>query len=114
MVADSGHLEALLAVDQADVPEVRPGQVVRILLDAAPVRVLEGEVVQVGRRAVQPEASGKPSDESSPYHLIQVRLEEQAARVLVGSRGTAKIEASPSTLGGILVSELRRMFRMPW
>jgi len=114
MVADSGHLEALLAVDQADVSEIRPGQVVRILLDAAPVRVLEGEVVQVGRRAVQPEASGKPFDESSPYHLIQVRLEEQAARVLVGSRGTAKIEASRSTLGGILVSELRRMFRMPW
>ncbi len=109
MIANPGRLEALLAIGQADVPEVRPGQMVRIRLDLAPMRVLTGEVLQVGRRALPSSGSG-----FQPTHMIQVRLEEQDALLLVGARGTAKIEASRSTLGMILASAFRRMFRMPW
>jgi len=109
-VADPHQLEALVAIDQADIPEVQPGQTVRILVDSAPTRVLQGEVVEVARRGAKRAA---PTD-TGKYHLVLVRLETQDPLLLVGARGMAKINTSSSTLGRIVANGLQRMLRLPW
>ena len=112
-VADPQKLEALVAIDQADVAEVEAGQKVRILLESSPVRVLEGEVMQVARRAAE-RIEADSVQEAGKYHLVQVRLHSQDELLLVGLRGTAKIEARQSTLSRIVVNQLQEMLRLPW
>ena len=112
-VSSKQELSALLAIDQSDVPEVRPGQAVRILPTSAPVRVLEGTVRQVARRGAA-RATTNPGLEAGKYHLIEVELKSQDPLLVVGARATAKIEASRDTLGSILANELRRLLRVPW
>jgi len=112
-LADPGRLEALLAIDQADVAEVRPGQKVRLQIDSAGMLVLEGEVLQVARRAVK--RSGDSTQVGSgKYHLVQIRLISSDLTLLVGARGRAKIEASRMTLGAMASDQLRRMLQLPW
>jgi putative peptide zinc metalloprotease protein len=112
-VADPRRLDALVAIDQADVLEVKPGQPVRILVASSPVRVLEGEVVEVAQRGAK-RATPQPTADPGKYHLVEVRLTTDDELLLVGSRGTAKIEASHTTLGAMLSNQLRRMLRLPW
>jgi len=112
-VANPNWLEALIAIDQADVAEVQPGQTVRILLESSPLRVLIGEVIQVARRSAQ-RTVVDAAVEAGKYHLVQVRLASQSPPMLVGARGTAKIEARKSTLSSIVVNQLRQMFKLPW
>lgn len=112
-VADPRRLDALVAIDQADVPEVKPGQPVRILVASSPVRVLEGEVVEVAQRGAK-RMSAQPTADPGKYHLVEVRLTDEDSLLLVGSRGTAKIEASHTTLGAMLSNQLRRLLRLPW
>ena len=113
MVADPEQLVALVAIDQADVAEVRPGQTVRILLESSPVRVLTGEVVQVARRSAK-RTGVDPNIDTGKYHLVQVYLKIDNTPLLVGLRGVAKIEAQSSTLRSIVVDQLRQMLRLPW
>jgi len=112
-VADPKRLEVLVAVDQTDAPEVEAGQSVRLLLESSPVRVLKGEVIQVARRAEARTAVDTRID-AGKYHLVEVRLDSPATELLLGTRGTAKIESQRSTLSRIVASELRRMFKLPW
>ncbi len=113
MVAEPRRLEVLVAIDQADVSEVQPGQVVRILLETSPVQILTGEVVQVARRSAERSVMD-PAVDAGKYHLVQVRLDSADVPLLVGTRGTAKIEARRSTLSSIVVNQLREMLRLPW
>ena len=117
-VADPDRLVALVAVDQADVPEIGPGLAVRILVASPPLRVLEGQVVEVARRGArrartQPSMTQSTGD-AGKYHLVEVRLAVDDPLLLVGTRGTAKIEASHTTLGAIVSNQLRRLLRLPW
>lgn len=112
-VADPDRLAALVAIDQVDVPEISPGQTVRILVTSSPVRVLEGEVVEVARRGTK-RAMAVPTSDAGKYHLVDVRLTTDDPLLLVGTRGTAKIEASHTTLGAIVSQQLQRMLRLPW
>ncbi len=113
LVADSDQLEALVMIDQADVAEVQPGQTVRVLLESSPVTILAGDVVQVARRSAERTATS-PSQDAGKYHLVQVRLEPTDAALLVGARGTAKIEARSRTLSSIVATQLRQMLKLPW
>jgi putative peptide zinc metalloprotease protein len=112
-VADPGRLVALVAVDQADVPEIGPGLAVRILVASPPLRVLEGQVVEVARRGAR-RARTQPIGDAGKYHLVEVRLAVDDPLLLVGTRGTAKIEASHTTLGAIARNQLQRLLRLPW
>ncbi len=111
-VAKSGQLEALLAIEQADVAAVAPGQKVRIRLDSAPAHILEGQVLQVARRAVQPQDRRQKPE--AAYHLVQVQLDQQDQQWLVGIRGQAKIETSRGTLSQLIYREFSQMLRIPW
>ncbi len=113
MIADPDKLEVLVAIDQADASEVQAGQTVSVLLESSPVRVLTGEVVQVARRSAARTAVD-PAVDAGKYHLVQVRLDLADAQLLVGLRGTAKIEARRSTLSSIVANQLREMLRLPW
>jgi len=113
-VAEPGQMEALLRIDQQDVAEVSPGQLVRIRLDSAPTQILEGKVLEVARRAEQPKGSAAQSLALQPYHLVQVQLKQQNRRQFAGLRGRATIKTPHSTLGQMLASELREMLRIPW
>ena len=112
-VGDPTQLKLLVAVDQVDVPEVQVGQRVRILVESAPVRVLEGKVLDVARRATRAKTSPSSVDPSK-YHLVQVELSEQDALLTVGSRAIAKIESYRSTLGQMMIRSVRKTLRLPW
>ena len=112
-IGDPKHLDALVAIDQADVSEVQIGNPVRILLTSAPVRILTGTVVEVARRSTQ-RMQENPTLPAGKYHLVKVELSEQHSRLIVGSRGTAKIEAGSRTLGSSLSRSLQQMLRLPW
>jgi putative peptide zinc metalloprotease protein len=112
-VAAPNALEALVAIDQADATEVQSGQQVRILLATSPVQLLTGTVTQVARRSEQRTAAN-PAIEAGKYHLVQVCLDSHDVPLLVGLRGTAKIEARRSTLSSIARNQLRQMLRLPW
>ena len=112
-IGNPDQLRVLVAVDQADVPEVQLGQQVRVLVESAPVRVLKGKVLDVARRANKSKKSDSNIDPSR-YHLVQVELSEQNAWLTVGSRATAKIESYRSTLGEMMIRSVRKTLRLPW
>ena len=112
-VSPSKEMEAIVAIDQADVTEVQVGQSVKVLLDSMPWQVLEGEVLQVARRATEMPPQGT-SFVGQKYHLVQVELKQTDPALLIGARGRAKIEASRMTLGQMAGNELRQMFQLPW
>jgi len=113
-VAEPGRLEALLRIDQTDVVEVSPGQLVRISLDSAPTQIFEGKVLEVARRAVQPQSSPPQRLAPQPYHLVQIELQQPGQGPIAGMRGRAKIKTSRSTLGQIIANQLKEMLRIPW
>lgn len=124
-VADPARLEAWVAVDEADIAEVHPGQQVRLLLEQLPGRVLDGKVVEVARRSTcdgsgQPDrpaaslASALRNEPARCYHVVRVALDASDALLLVGARGQAKVETSNTTLSAIAARFLRRTFRLPW
>ncbi len=112
-IGDPQQLSALVTIDERDVAEVQPGESVRILLDSAPVRIVTGKVKQVASRATEPERD-QPAISEYRVHVVEVELDSPEALVLVGSAGTAKIEANRSTLASLATNFIKRRLRMPW
>ncbi len=112
-VGHPDRLSALVTIDERDVAEVQLGESVRILLDSAPVRILTGTVKQVASRATKP-AKDQSTIANSRVHVVEVELDTQDALALVGTGGTAKIEANRSTLAALGMNFLKRRLRMPW
>ncbi len=112
-IGDPHEVVALVVVDERDVAEVEKGDPVRILLGSAPVRILTGTVSQVASRAMAPAANDSTID-NNRLHLVEVHLDEQDAQALLGSQGTAKIEASRATIVQLATSFIKRKLRMPW
>jgi len=117
IIAEHGGWVAWAGVEQADVPDVEPGQAVRILADEQPMEILTGRVLDVARRA-RSNRSQAIADvrRQSPlgdgrYHVVQIELDDVAAPLLVGARGTAKIAAYDSTIGDLVLTQLRRTFQ---
>jgi putative peptide zinc metalloprotease protein len=112
-VGDPTKLTAFVTIDERDVAEIQPGESVKILLDSAPVRILGGTVKQVGSRAMEPSQDG-PRIAAARRHVVEVELDAMEAEMLVGTGGTAKIEADRATLVGLAVDFVKRRLRMPW
>jgi len=102
-----------VTIDERDVAEVQPGESVRIVLDSAPVRIVTGKVKQVASRATEPERD-QPAISENRVHVVEVELDSPEALALVGSAGTAKIEANRSTLASLATNFIKRRLRMPW
>ncbi len=117
VAADSGWV-AWAGVEQADVAAVELGQTVRLLADQQPTSVMTGRVVQVSRRARE----NSPSDARQAaaqgellgderYHVVEIELDAADAPLLPGAHGTVKIATYTSTVGELVLMQLRRAFR---
>ncbi len=115
-IGEPPQMETIVVVDQADVPFVREGQKVDILLDALPHDTLHGEITQLSRenlkiapRRLSARAKGelptKYDAESgverpmSTSYQGRVPLDDPDGLLLLGFRGRAKIHTDWQTLG---------------
>jgi putative peptide zinc metalloprotease protein len=118
VIAANDELVAWAGVQQADVPEVEVGQPVRMVADQLPMQIVNGRVISVARRARTNEqlAEGNRQPDHSSlgdgwYHVVEIELDEPAATLLPGARGTVKIATYDSTVGKLVLNELRRTFQ---
>lgn len=98
--------DALLVVDQVDIPDVRPGQRVRLRLPQAGAAACEGRVREVGARTLDasPEAlvrSGRLASRVGddglvhpvrPVYEVRVEIADPPPALAVGAVGDARIE----------------------
>ena len=117
VVAERGGWTAWAGVKEADVAAVAPGQAVRMLFDQQPLQILPGRVTHVARQArsnhrdeTPPPRGSEPLGDSW-YHVVQIELDPTAAPLLPAARGTAKIATYRSTVGALLLNQLRRTFQ---
>ncbi len=128
MVGDPTRLEAMLAVDQADVEYVRAGQRVKLRLAELPAEVIWGTVSQPprtdlktvprelaagGELPARVDAQGFARPLQTTYYA-RVVLDDHDARLLTGTRGRAKIMVDSQSLARRLVRYLGRTFRFHW
>jgi putative peptide zinc metalloprotease protein len=113
IVGNPSKPAVLVTIDERDVAEVQPGESVRILLDSAPIRILTGKVKEVASRAMEP-SKDESQIAAARRHVVEVELDAADARALVGTSGTAKIEAQRTTLVGLVLDYLKRRLRMAW
>jgi putative peptide zinc metalloprotease protein len=118
VIASGDQRVAWAGVQQADVPEVEVGQPVRMVADQLPMQVVAGRVASVARRArnnASDGSAGQPANDSALsdgwYHVVEIELDEPAAKLLPGARGLAKIATYDSTVGELVITQLRRTFR---
>jgi putative peptide zinc metalloprotease protein len=118
IVAEPGGWTAWAGVEQADVPAVEIGQSVRVVADDSPASILTGSVISVARRARSNESDRaantsrfKPTTSENKYHVVQIEINDADAPLFAGARGTAKIDAYRSTVGALVLDELRRTFQ---
>ncbi|MCC6493923.1 MAG: HlyD family efflux transporter periplasmic adaptor subunit [Pirellulales bacterium] len=111
-------LAAWAAVGQADAPLVEPGQQVRLVAEQAPTEIYRGRVVDVARRARSNQSEygwgsrAKQSPQSEGrYHVVRIELAATGTGLLVGARGTAKIDTLDTTVGELLLDRARRTFQ---
>jgi putative peptide zinc metalloprotease protein len=119
LVGDGAHQEAVLFVDESDVPYVRSGQHVWLHFDVGPAVVISGRIIEIAHGDVEfvpaelavdmelasrPDATGHDRPLRTTYQ-VRVRLDEPPNELIrLGMRGRAKIEVDPQTL-------VRRFYR---
>jgi putative peptide zinc metalloprotease protein len=116
VIASGEQFVAWAGVQQADVPEIEVGQPVCMVADQLPMQIVAGRVASVARRARSNASAGiveqQPSDSALGwYHVIEIELDEPAATLLPGARGLAKIATYDSTVGKLVLTQLRRTFQ---
>lgn len=125
LVGDPSQLEATLIIDQAAVAFVRPGQQVRVRIDQAPPMVITGTITELAKASAEDvppalaQALDLPMSQSNngggktaeAYYQARVSLPPNAAPLLVGMHGQAKILADWQPLGMRFVRYLQRTFR---
>ena len=128
-IGDPQQFEAIMAVDQADLDSIRPGQKVRVKLDAFAADIIETYIeseedisrepmrytsqamsVQAGGKiATRTDAAGAPRPLSATYQ-VDVVLPTDQFTYKIGQRGRAKVTADPKSLGQRLWRFLTRTF----
>lgn len=113
-VGDPRKMEAILVIDQADIPFVKVGQKVEVKLDELPHDVFESEITEVspdvlkisskrlstkagGELATKTDAAGVERP-MNPSYQARVPLDDTAGLLRLGLRGRAKIHAPWQTL----------------
>ena len=118
VVATGDEKVAWAGVEQADIPAVDVGQKVRLFADQQPTQILTGRVLDVARRARSNDGNRMRADRRSEspledawYHVVRIELDETAASLVPGARGTAKIATYDSTVGELVLDQVRRTFQ---
>ncbi len=126
-VGDPNKLVAVLVIDQGDIEYVKVGDQVEIMLEKLPGVRIRGEIAVIAEdpleaapEAISAKAGGdlqtrtdqasgteKPTNTS---YVAKVPLDYQDSRILLGTRGEAKIHAGDTTVGGVVYRYLRQTF----
>jgi putative peptide zinc metalloprotease protein len=125
-IGDPARLEAVLAIDQADVDFIQVGQEVKMLFDALTDTPIIGTIAELSRREMQrtPPGMGNqaggglatrmdPAGNEVPLsatYQAKVPIENADQLVFAGYRGRAKIRAGKQTLGNRIWRYLARTF----
>src|SRR5690606_9229104 len=79
-ISDLGLMEAVIRVDETDVPEIELGDSAKISIDAFPRRSFVGRVAEIGHSAVRPPGvSGAPTQGQAVDFEVVIRLEDPPA-----------------------------------
>lgn len=109
LVVDPDSHEAVLFVDETDVPYLRRGQPTRVQLRYAPATILSGEVVEIAELnveqappelAIPREIATRTRTGWTPLrttYLVRVALQPTDVPLLVGARGRARVAVAPQT-----------------
>jgi putative peptide zinc metalloprotease protein len=118
VIATGDEKIAWAGVEQADIPAVDVGQKVRLIADQQPMEILTGRVLDVARRArsnnsdrTRASRRSESSLEDAWYHVVRIELDESAAPLVPGARGTGKIATYDSTVGELVLNQVRRTFQ---
>ena len=115
VVEDMKQLEAVLAIDQADIEFVRTDQPVKMLIDQIPATIFESKTEQIsptemkstpkslsskfgGDIVTSMNEKGEDAPTSTKY-LVNVPLSNPEELILPGSSGRAKIRTGSQTVG---------------
>ena len=126
-VGDPKRLEAVLAIDQADLEFISEGQKIQILLQQFPWLMLNSKIEQIaevdmkksprgmsnksgGDLATQTDDAGQEQPLHTKYHA-NATIRHESAEIAVGATGTARIRAGSKTIGQRLVRYLAQTFR---
>jgi len=113
-IGDPRQFEAVLVLDQADVPRVKPGQTVEIQFESMPGTVLQSRISQVARQnlrvaparlsnkyggelVTQTDSQGREKPRTAAYQAL-APLDDPQRLLRPGLLGQAKIHAPPETL----------------
>jgi multidrug resistance efflux pump len=125
-IGDPSDLEAVIAVDQADISFISVGQRVELFLDQHPGQRVVSRIDQIakddlevsprglsgkagGDLATKTDAAGREKPMSTTYQA-SARLQDEESVILIGTRGTAKIDAGSQTAASRLWRYLARTF----
>lgn len=123
-IGDPRRLQAVLVIDQSELQFVRPGQRVWLQLDELPGEVLSGTVTEIARADLKVLPRELATGEDLPVRISEqgtarpletsyqarVSLDDPTGRLLIGTRGRAKIIADPQSLARRIYRYLRRTF----
>jgi len=126
-IAQSGQLEAILAIDQDELDFVRSGQTVDLLLDSLPGQRLSSRIDRIaeqnmqtaptrlaartgGTMATRQDADGTDRPLSVVYQA-SVPVDDPAGRIVIGATGLARIRAGYQPLWQRLWRSACRTFR---
>lgn len=88
-ISDMGVVEAVMEVDETDVPSVQVGQTATVTIDAYPNRTFQGTVVRVGSSPMSASALGSTSE--AVNFEVRIQLEDPPADLRPGFSATAEI-----------------------
>jgi len=94
-VADLSEMEAVVEVDETDIPQIELGDSASIEIDAFPDRVFTGRVTEIGHSSIQGGAlglSGSTSDQSVDFEVV-IRLDEPPGALRTDLSATADVVA---------------------
>lgn len=122
LIGDPQKCEAVILVDETDVPYVRVGQSARIRLEHALSKILTGQVVEIAEVnvesappelvsqheiAVQADSAGAARPIRSLYQ-VRVAIEASDVPLLIGARASARIQVEPQTIAQRVMRWLSR------
>lgn len=91
-ISDMSTIEAVLEVDQTDMPALRLGQPASVLIDAYPDRTFPASVVEIGSSPIRTSSFGSAA--TGTDYEVKVVLKEHPERVRPGLTVTADITTS--------------------
>ena len=101
-ISDLGLMEAVIRVDETDVPDIELGDSARISIDAFPRRSFVGRVVKIGHSAVRPQgttATAATQGQAVDFEVV-IRLEDPPVGLRPDLSATADIVTA--TRSGVL------------